>query len=183
MYIFSRKELDDAINNSSTKGEVYHTLIGSKAPNSTTLSKFKHFASTLLSGSFDDYYRETKFFVTKNCPVCDTEFTKPRSSQTETCGYSCANTLFRSGKDNPNYKLGNKNYRNICFLHHDKACIICGESRIVEVHHYNEDHKDNRPENLVPLCSTHHKYYHSKYKYLVSDKIDSYVTSFLNKQT
>ena len=28
--------------------------------------------------------------------------------------------------------------------------------------------------NFVPLCPTHHQYYHSRFRYLVKDKIDEY---------
>ena len=50
---------------------------------------------------------------------------------------------------------------------------------IVAVHHYNGNHDDDRIENLVPLCPTHHQYVHSKYKHLVQDTIDRYVEEFI----
>jgi len=48
----------------------------------------------------------------------------------------------------------------------------------VAVHHYDENHNNNNPENLVPLCPTHHQYVHSKYKNEVIDKINEFVYSF-----
>jgi hypothetical protein len=66
-------------------------------------------------------------------------------------------------------------YRDICFHYHDKCCVICGERRIVEVHHLNEDHSDNRPENLIALCPTHHQYWHSKEKDLVLPQVEQYI--------
>lgn len=66
----------------------------------------------------------------------------------------------------------------MCFHYHKKECIICGENKIVSVHHYDENHKNNNPENLVPLSPTHHQYVRSKYKNEVIDKIDEFVYSF-----
>lgn len=113
-----------------------------------------------------------------NCPVCNTEFETqighPKAKQT--CSYACSNTHFRSGINNPNFKNdGVKSYRTICFHYHQKECIICGESNIIDVHHYDENHNNNEPENLVPLCPTHHMYMHSQYKHLIEDKVHAYV--------
>jgi len=121
--------------------------------------------------------KNTKYkIIIKKCPVCKKEFkTKNDSKEKTTCSYSCANTYFRSGKDNPNYK--GTQYRTICFAHHKKECIICGENKIVEVHHLDENHENNEPNNLIPLCPTHHSYWHSKYKYLVENEVNKYVCS------
>ncbi len=104
----------------------------------------------------------------KECPVCKNMHTKSGV----TCGYSCSNTYFRSGKNNPNWK---GSYRNVCFETHGKSCIVCGESKIVAVHHINEDHEDNRISNLVPLCPTHHQYVHSRYREEVQPFIDKFI--------
>ena len=113
--------------------------------------------------------------VEKECPVCGTPFeaklNHPKEKQT--CSYSCSNTYFRSGKGNGMYS--GDNYRTVCFNHHDKKCIVCGEDKIVAVHHVNENHDDNRPENLVPLCPTHHHYVHSKYSDVVQPIINEYL--------
>lgn len=180
MHIFTLDDWQNAISLFNTKGKIYESLIGSKAPSSTMLSDFKRRASHFLGESFDNYYRDKRFFTILECPVCTKTYKCPNSAITRTCGYACSNTLFRSGKGNPNHKAGN-NYRTKCFLHHKKECIICGESVIVEVHHYNESHEDNRAENLVPLCPTHHKYYHSGHRHLVSNLIDEYVSSYILK--
>ncbi len=117
------------------------------------------------------------------CPVCDTEFLskKAHGRWKTTCSYACSNVHFRSGKDNgqwnpeASYHKGQVYYRRICFRHHDKKCVICGEDNIVAVHHMDEDHKNNSPENLIPLCPTHHIYVHSKYKNLVEPIINEYI--------
>lgn len=111
----------------------------------------------------------------KVCPVCEKKF-KPGTKTQVTCSYSCSNTHFRSGTNNPNYKYGGEQqeYRRICFAHHPKECIVCGEDKIVAVHHYDENHHNNDITNLVPLCPTHHQYMHSKYKALISDIVDEW---------
>ena len=52
---------------------------------------------------------------------------------------------------------------------------MCGENKIVAVHHMNENRKDNRVVNLVPLCPTHHQYIHSKYKNEVLPIVQKYL--------
>jgi hypothetical protein len=115
----------------------------------------------------------------KKCPVCSSEFEVvevPGRKNKVTCSYSCSNTYFRSNVNNPNWK--ESSYRSTCFVYHKKECIICGELNIVDVHHYDEDRTNNSPENLIPLCPTHHMYVHSRYKSLVISSIDSYLQSW-----
>ena len=111
----------------------------------------------------------------KKCPVCFKLF----YTGNDTCGYSCANTYFRSGSDNPNWK--ESQYRSTCFEHHEKKCVICGEDLIVAVHHFNHDADDNSPENLIPMCPTHHQYWHSRYKHLIEEKVIKYHEEFMTK--
>lgn len=42
----------------------------------------------------------------------------------------------------------------------------------------NEDHEDNRVENLVLLCPTHHTYMHIKYKTEILPVVEEYVRQF-----
>lgn len=105
----------------------------------------------------------------KECPVCK----NTHSKKSVTCSYSCSNTYFRSGVNNGGWK--GTHYRQICFAAHGRKCIVCGEDKILAVHHLNEDHSDNRPENLVPLCPTHHQYVHSKYRGEVQPYIDRFL--------
>ena len=109
----------------------------------------------------------------KECPVCNKIF----SSESITCSYACSNTFFRSGYNHPNWK--ESAYRTTCFHYHEKKCIICGETNIVEVHHIDESKENNKPENLIPLCPTHHQYFHSRFKHEVKDKILNYQKIFI----
>ena len=104
----------------------------------------------------------------KTCPVCSKIF----SSLSFTCSISCANIHFRSGKNNHRWR--DHAYRTTCFLYHKKECVVCGENKIVAVHHMDEDKKNNSMENLIHLCPTHHQYFHSKHRHEVLPKIEEY---------
>lgn len=105
------------------------------------------------------------------CKVCDKPIKDHKISK-GTCSYSCSNIYFSASRHNPgNYTR----YTTICFAHHEKKCVVCGEDKIVAVHHLNENRKDNRPENLIPLCPTHHHYVHSRYSIEVQPYIDDYL--------
>lgn len=67
------------------------------------------------------------------------------------------------------------NYSKKCFSIHKRECVICGENLIVEVHHMDENRRNDAPINLVPLCPTHHKYWHSKHRYIIEDKVHMYL--------
>lgn len=111
-----------------------------------------------------------------DCPNCGIAIKNYRTSKT--CSHSCANTIFRTGEDNGNWNPDN--YRTTCFAIHKKECVICGESNIVAVHHLDENKNNNDPANLIPMCPTHHSYWHSNYKHLVFDKVMNFVRTFLN---
>jgi hypothetical protein len=76
-----------------------------------------------------------------------------------------------------------KNYRTICWSHHKKECIICGEDKIVAVHHYDHNHYNNDVSNLIPLCPTHHQYVHSSHKNLIEERIDEWRNKYLTRDS
>jgi hypothetical protein len=121
-----------------------------------------HFESTKASSLKNRKYKK----IEKSCPVCSKKFETLENHKREkkVCSRSCANTHFRSGEDNPNYKHDKKSwgYRRICFTHWKKECVICGFSCVVEVHHLDENKKNNAVENLIPLCPNHHRMIHTK---------------------
>jgi hypothetical protein len=112
----------------------------------------------------------------RSCIVCDAPIKDYKKSK-GTCSHACSNKHFRHLRNKPERYTS---YRTICWEHHDKICIVCGEDKIVEVHHVNEDHNDNRPENLIPLCPTHHQYVHSRYRDEVQPLIDEYIKNKLS---
>ena len=107
------------------------------------------------------------------CVVCKTPIKDYKNSK-GTCSRSCANTHFKTGEGNGNYK--GVEYQRIAFRHHKKECIVCGEDKIVAVHHYDHNHSNNDPKNLVPLCPTHHSYVHSRYANEVLPIVEKYIT-------
>lgn len=119
-----------------------------------------------------------------NCRKCGKVFSvterKKRfpSKEKYFCSRNCSNS--EGGKTKSSLYHGDNvaTYSTVCFRYHQKKCVVCGENKIVAVHHYNEDHNDNRPENLVPLCPTHHHYIHSRYKHEIIDIVDRYVENF-----
>ena len=120
-----------------------------------------------------------KFVV--ECCSCGTSFNvKEREKQHPVkeqyfCSRSCANSIGGKAKAEKYHYDDVARYTTVAWRHHEKKCIICGEENVVAVHHLNEVHADNRPENLIPLCPTHHQYMHSKYRVLIQDRVDTYV--------
>ena len=154
----------------------------SKNGTNTTLAKNYIITNKLDTSHFNKRQKVIKYKeILKICPVCNSEFITKEGHKNEkqTCSHSCANTYFRSGKNNGAYKEDTEvGYRRLCFRYHKQECVVCGENLIVEVHHYDENHFNNNVNNLVPLCPTHHQYVHSRHKYKVISKIDNYVKDF-----
>ena len=108
------------------------------------------------------------------CPVCSKKMKLSMTDKRQTCSKSCSNLYRPRGNAT---KL--KNYRTICFAAHTKECVVCGEYKAVEVHHYDENHKNNTIDNLVPICPNHHDYLHNpKYRHEVIGRVDDYVDNF-----
>ena len=112
--------------------------------------------------------RKHKGSVLCKCATCGKEVWKTKSELARSktgnvyCSRSCANsmnnTLFKSGVNHPSYK-GN-NYRNIALNLYKHKCAVCGydeDTRILEVHHIDENHNNNNPENLCLLCPNCHR--------------------------
>jgi hypothetical protein len=113
----------------------------------------------------------------KICPVCE----KPIKDykKTKTCSHACSNTYFRTGPDNPNWKEDssshNSSYRSTCFFYYDHKCAVCDEKNLVMTHHIDGNRENNKKENLMPLCPTHHYYLHWGLGDLIKDKIEAYL--------
>ena len=99
------------------------------------------------------------------CAHCGTEFYKSESKKKKSksglffCSRACKDTAQKVGgirEIMPSHYGTSKNYRSICFAHHEKVCVVCGEDKIVAVHHHDHNHHNDDPKNLVPLCPTHH---------------------------
>ena len=108
------------------------------------------------------------------CLVCSKPIRNYRWGN-ETCGHGCSNIQFRSGEQNGNWK-GGIAYRKRAKRIHGSTCVVCGEDRVVDIHHLDGNAKNNDIRNLVPLCPTHHRYAHSEYLELIEEKILSFVS-------
>ena len=91
------------------------------------------------------------------------------------CSRKCSNSIGGAAKARKYHYDEVAHYSTVAWRHHKRECLVCGENKVVAVHHLNENHSDNRPENLVPLCPTHHHYMHSKHRELIEEKVIEYV--------
>lgn len=172
-----------AFNSSSSKEEIFRKLNLKSGGHST---KYVNKMVEKLGLSFETLKENhfNKYHLKKICPVCGKEFytdVGEKGRKQECCSYACSNKHFRSGENNGMYHKATR-YMTIGFHHHPHKCCVCGEEKIVAIHHYDGNHFNNEPSNLVPLCPTHHCYIHSKYKDEIIDKVNAYVEAFKNKQ-
>ncbi len=110
----------------------------------------------------------------KLCEICNTPIKEYKKNTT--CSRGCANTKFRSRENHPSWN--GDSYRVICFQHHKSECVVCKEQLVVEVHHLDENHENNNPSNLIPLCPTHHRYIHSIHKHIVDAIVLEYIKNW-----
>jgi len=124
-------------------------------------------------------YGEDKEFtvVCNNCKrdfiVIEKEYKFPIKDRYYCCDF-CARSY--SAKINAE-KNGITHYRAICKKYNAQICIIpeCGFHKIVDVHHVDENSKNNSKENLVYLCPNHHRMFHSSYRNEISPHIEKYI--------
>lgn len=134
---------------------------------------------SLKKGS-DKRYGELKVY-TVVCDCCSDTFEVQErekrfpSKEKYFCSRKCANSVGGKAKAKKYFTDDLAHYTTVAWRYHDKKCVVCDERNIVAVHHLNENHSDNRPENLIPLCPTHHQYMHSKHKYLVENYVNDYI--------
>lgn len=112
--------------------------------------------------------QRTKDLALKLCSVCGVEF-QPKSSRTKYCSRTCANKAHSRrmrGSGNSHYKSGTS-YANWfrlmrpIILKRDKhACVACGKTKKLIVHHVNHVPKQNEAHNLITLCATCHAIHH-----------------------
>jgi len=156
--------------------------IGYSYVNGTITRKVKKLISNYDHSHFRKGIKCKYKKIKKICPICSKEFEaqEGHNREKQTCSYACSNIHFRSGPDNGNWK--EHAYRTICFHHHAHKCICCDEELAIDVHHLDQDKDNNMPENLIPLCPTHHRYWHSRYRHLIEEKVLCYVKKYIKKQ-
>lgn len=111
---------------------------------------------------------------TKPCKICGASMLRYKISARKWalkkyCSMDClgkANGVRAIGENNPAWKGGNTKdfYRRVAFGKkrdkNGKTCEICGTHDSLHIHHKNVNIKDNRRENLMVVCETHHKMIH-----------------------
>lgn len=133
-----------------------------------------------LKESYDKKLGEIKDFSV-SCESCNNLFVvKEREFQYPSrsayfCSRRCANKEGGKAKAAKYHKDDVARYTTVAWRHHEKRCVVCGEDKIVAVHHYNENHNDNEPKNLIPLCPTHHHYMHSQHKGIIIKIVEDYI--------
>ena len=101
----------------------------------------------------------------KICEICKNEYIFEGRIKTKAyekskfCSIKCSKSRQSWWNNNA------KKYRTIAFQHWDKKCSICGFDKVITIHHYDENNKNNDYKNLIPLCPNHHEMIHnSKWK-------------------
>lgn len=187
---YSKYKNKDNTYTSPINGKIYHNLKAiishlscqNNGPKSTdkprilkkvecSFCKIKRLPVHLLAHEKKCYLNPVNNIV--SCVVCGFPV---KNKNRVTCSYSCSNKHFRTGENHGNWK--ENQYRTTCFLYHEKKCVVCSEKNIVEVHHLDENHENNNPNNLIPLCSTHHQYWHSHFKPLIEQIVLDYIANW-----
>jgi len=73
------------------------------------------------------------------------------------CSRSCANSMGGKAKV---AKYGISSYVTVAKKYFSEECAVCGENRVLDVHHIDENRNNNSPENLIFLCPNHHALWH-----------------------
>lgn len=138
-----------------------------------------------------DLKHGSKRIHVKECEYCENEFeifardNSKDLKRARFCSRSCANSRNASKRWRKSKRVSTKNtYRRICFENHEERCVICHYDEIVEVHHFDQNSENQKPENLIPLCPNHHRLLHrgsNEMKQRTKTSIEIYVNDWKSK--
>jgi hypothetical protein len=175
---FTKEQIEAAVKNSNSISGVIRSF--NKPKNGYYASLFKKWIEHYKCDC--SHFIGDSEFVNISCQHCQKEFQvlESQKNKRKFCSLLCANQKVRGcALPKPWEELdGKEKHRRICFRYHEKKCVVCGEQNIVAVHHYDENHNNDDPKNLIPVCPTHHMYLHSRYKDMVSKKVNDYYNNF-----
>lgn len=87
------------------------------------------------------------------------------------CG-GCYNTIYRLEATKARNHRKRHNISIEAYKEITKKCALCSFSKIVDLHHLDENKGNNLKENLVGLCPNHHKMFHDlRYRKEVSKQL------------
>lgn len=98
-------------------------------------------------------------YETIKCDYCGKTIKRLKSDIKETFNY-CSRECGNRHKNNLAKKNDSTAYRRNAFEFYENKCAICGYDScldILEVHHIDENRKNNQLENLIILCPICHK--------------------------
>lgn len=90
----------------------------------------------------------------------------------------CYNFVFhlertKAGQRKKLHNIDNETYKKIT-----AKCLICGFDKVVDLHHLDNNHKNNSEDNMIGLCPNHHKMIHDfRYKEEIFNQIKEKLTS------
>jgi|SRR5208337_470498 len=97
--------------------------------------------------------------VKKNCVCCGNEYERHFSAiirgNSKYCSHECR-IKYAVMEKSPQWKDGYCRYRQLAYSKYPKVCSHCGSLERIEIHHINNNRRDNRLENLMPLCRSCH---------------------------
>lgn len=100
------------------------------------------------------------------CLNCNKEITiqKNLAGKRKFCCHKCYVDFYKGLHFN--MTTGEWSYRNIAFRNFEEKCQMCGKDKNIIVHHKDGSHKNNKIENLQPLCRGCHNIVHDNKRFL-----------------
>ena len=140
-----------------------YTVKLSKKDRSKYCSKYCHSKKTIAKVLTDS----------KKCEECNKSFTESpsRLKKRRFCSCKCwrvnwAKSYNKTGEQHTRYKNGSGLYREKALSFYGKKCNQCESTFNIEVHHKDQNRKNNDIHNLEVLCFKCHKSAHSLYEKL-----------------
>lgn len=93
----------------------------------------------------------------RTCIECGRNYTYKESRGQQMCSKECANkhlAKIRFGEGNPRFNNGWRQYRTK--FPEIKSCQDCGDTKHLELHHIDGNHRNNADSNLVKVCRRCH---------------------------
>ena len=181
----NKQQILDSVPNRIHLSTICKDLGYSDNTRNTTKLRLFLIANNADISHFLGYVPRPKKYEDKTCPVCKKIFTININNSKElnktTCSIGCSNTFFRSGTFAGNFRHGLSPdvYRIIAKKACEEsnipfACVVCGFSDIIDIHHADGDKENNTKDNLIPLCANHHKLWHRDMPDSIMEKIVEY---------